>query len=338
MQRRNKTKDAGFPRLLITPGEPAGIGPDIVIAAAQKNWQAELIVVADPILLQQRAQQLQLPLTLSEANLDQPAKPHQAGKLKIIPVTLNTVCEPGQLNPENSAYVLRTLEIAAENCLQAKAQAIVTGPVQKNALNAANIRFTGHTEFFADYCRVKQTVMLFVADKLRVALLTTHLPLSEVPRAITQERLVQTLEILQQALQNWFGIAHPSVIVCGLNPHAGEAGYLGREEIEIIEPTLDRCRQAGMNLVGPLGADTVFTANFLPKHDAVLAMYHDQALPVVKQMSFGHAVNVTLGLPFIRTSVDHGTALDMAGTGGADAGSMEAAIELGLRLCNRTSS
>lgn len=307
-------------RIVITPGEPAGIGPDIVIQIAQQSWPAELIVIADPDLLAARARQLGLPL---------------AGKLNIIPIPLTAPCHAGQLNPRNAEYVIKTLGLAAEYCLTHQAQAIVTGPVHKEIINQAGIVFSGHTEFFAAYARAKHTVMLFVVDNLHVALATTHLPLADVPHAITPTRLSQTIETLHQGLKNQFHLANPRILVCGLNPHAGEGGYLGREEIDVIQPVIAHYQQQGWQVSGPFAADTIFTEKYLKSADAILAMYHDQALPVVKYLGFGHAVNVTLGLPFIRTSVDHGTALDVAGSGKADAGSLQAAIGLAISLQHR---
>jgi 4-hydroxythreonine-4-phosphate dehydrogenase len=322
-------------RILITPGEPAGIGPDVVLNIVQKSWPAELIAIADPDLLKTRAKQLGITLQLKEQDpdLQSPSTPHQPGILPIIPIKLNTATVPGQLNPANAPYVIRTLEKAAELCTHKRAGAIVTAPVHKGVINQAGIAFTGHTEFFAAYCHVPLTVMLFVIDQLKVALATTHLPLAEVPSAITQERLQATLSILQAELKQKFHIHSPHILVCGLNPHAGENGYLGREEIEIITPLLEKLRKQDYHLEGPLPADTIFTQEYLQHADAILAMYHDQALPLVKYLGFSRAVNVTLGLPFIRTSVDHGTALSLAGTNTADPGSMEAAISLAIQLC-----
>jgi 4-hydroxythreonine-4-phosphate dehydrogenase len=306
--------------ILITPGEPAGIGPDIVLHILQQHWDAKLTIVADPDLLSQRAQSLGISLP---------------SHLNIIPVTLSDKVITGQLNPQNANYVIQTLKTAAEICLAQEADAIVTGPVHKGVLNDAGIAFTGHTEFFAHTGHVPQTVMLFVVDQethpLKVALATTHLPLAHVSQAITKERLQTTLKILREGLQTHFKLPHPRILVCGLNPHAGEGGHLGSEEIEIITPTLDELRTLGYALQGPLPADTIFTPTHLKQADVILAMYHDQALPLVKYLGFGHAVNVTLGLPFIRTSVDHGTALDVAGTGKADAGSMIAALKLAIK-------
>jgi len=258
--------------------------------------------------------------------------PHEPGTLKILPVPTAVPVIIGQLNSQNADYVMQTLRTAAALCLQQQAHAIVTGPVHKAIINQAKIHFTGHTEFFAHYCNVPHTVMLFVVDSLKVALATTHLPLSAVPAAVTRNALHTTLITLHAGLKTHFAIPSPRILVCGLNPHAGENGYLGHEEKEIIEPLLKACQEEGYDFQGPFAADTVFTPQQLAKGDVVLAMYHDQALPLVKYLGFGHAVNVTLGLPFIRTSVDHGTALDVAGTGRADPGSLQAAIELALRL------
>lgn len=322
-------------RLIITPGEPAGIGPDISIQLAQQAWDAELVVIADPDLLKQRAKQLNLPLALIECDLNQQTftkEPHKVGTLKIIPVKLPTHVEAGKLNVNHSAYVLQTLELAADLCTQKRANAIVTGPVHKGIINEAGFAFTGHTEFFAQYCNIPLTVMLFVVDQLKVALATTHVPLANVSQTITQDLLRSTLSILNKSLQQHFHLNAPRILVCGLNPHAGEGGYLGREEIDIISPVLNALRTQNYLIEGPLPADTIFTPPYLQRADAILAMYHDQALPLVKYLGFGHAVNVTLGLPFVRTSVDHGTALDVAGTKQADAGSMIAAVKLAISL------
>lgn len=319
-------------RIVITPGEPAGIGPDIVVKIAQQKWPAELIVVGDSELLSARAKMLNLPLTLQEFEKDKAPAPHKPGTLQIIPVPLAAACQPGKLNPENSRYVIRCLEIAAYHCLKGLAHAMVTGPVQKSIINAAGIDFTGHTEFLASYCQVSDVLMLFVSDGLKVALTTTHLPLANVPKAITKEKIINTVLLLQSELNKRFSIQQPKILVCGLNPHAGEMGLLGREEIEEIEPAIKKLMSKDINVIGPLPADTIFTEKYLKTADAILAMYHDQALPVVKYLGFGHAVNVTLGLPIIRTSVDHGTALDIAGTGQADANSLAAAIDLAINL------
>jgi 4-hydroxythreonine-4-phosphate dehydrogenase len=323
-----------IPRILITPGEPAGIGPEITAKIAQQSWNAELIAVGDSTLLQERARQIGLPLSIQPIELSQSPEPHKPGTLNCISVPLHAPCIPGKLNRDNAKYVIECLKIAASVCHDNKNQhtALVTGPVHKSIINEAGIVFTGHTELLATLFHVKQPIMLFVANELRVALATTHLPLALVPNAITQKLLIEIVEILNAELKNKFHIAQPKITVCGLNPHAGEMGHLGREEIDCIEPALHYLREKNIHVTGPVPADTIFTEKNLKNTDAILAMYHDQALPVVKYMSFGHAVNVTLGLPIIRTSVDHGTALDIAGTQHADAGSLAAAIKLAVEL------
>lgn len=319
-----------IPRIILTPGEPAGIGPDIILKIAQQSWAAELIVIGDPSLLIARAKQLQLPLQLEVLDLNQSADLHHPGILKIIPLKLHAPCEAGQLNPDNADYVISSLELATDYCLQHKAHALVTGPVHKAVINAAGIPFTGHTEFFSQRCDAKQVLMLFVVDKIKVALATTHIPLKKVPEEITLEHLLSTIRLLHNELQKCFSQPKPHILVCGLNPHAGESGHLGQEEIEIITPALNILRAEKINVTGPLPADTIFTEKHLKSADAIFAMYHDQALPVVKQMGFDRAVNMTLGLPIIRLSVAHGTALDIAGTGLANAGSLTAAIHLAI--------
>ncbi len=320
------------PRILITPGEPAGIGPDVAIRMAQNDWPAELVMLADPRLMLERAKAINLPLTLLSCDLEQPPTSHPAQTLKIIPIDLITPAKAGELNKANAHYVIRTLEMAAQLCLSQKAQAVVTGPVHKGVVNDAGIAFSGHTEFFAHHCHQPLTVMLFVVDNLKIALATTHLPLKQVPSAITKEHLRTILSLLNDGLKKQFHLTNPRITVCGLNPHAGENGYLGREEIDVIIPLLNALRDEQFDLRGPLPADTVFTPAQLAQTDAVLAMYHDQALPLVKYLGFDRAVNVTLGLPFIRTSVDHGTALSIAGTSIVDPGSMKAAIALAIKL------
>lgn len=321
-----------LPRIVITPGEPAGIGPDITIALAQQSWAAELVVIGDPDLLLQRAQLLNLPLTLHTVELKAPSTTHISGTLKIIPCQLSAPVTAGVLNPANAQYVLRTLEIATDLCLTQQASALVTGPVHKSVMNNAGIQFSGHTEFLAERCGVKEVVMLFVTDQMKVALATTHLPLAAVPHAITKAKLTATLQLLHNELKKRFAISAPTILVCGLNPHAGEEGHLGREEIEVITPIIQTLQATGLNIIGPLPADTIFTEKNLRRADAILAMYHDQALPVVKFQGFDHAVNVTLGLPICRTSVDHGTALDLAGTGQASADSLIAAAQLAIQM------
>lgn len=328
-------------RLAVTPGEPAGIGPDLLIQLIQHADQlpanCELIAVADPDLLQQRAHELGLPLTLLPWQVET-FQPSSNGRLSILPVSLTSTCRTGILDAANANYVLNTLREAAGACIDGRVDAMVTAPVHKGIINDAGITFSGHTEFLADFCNVELTVMMLATKGLRVALATTHLPLRQVADAITAELLTDILTILHQDLQNKFGIDLPRILVCGLNPHAGENGHLGREELDIIEPTLVRLRELGMDLKGPLPADTLFTDKYLNQADAVLAMYHDQGLPVLKYKGFGRASNITLGLPIIRTSVDHGTALDLAGRGTADSGSLLNAIETACQMASRRQS
>jgi len=323
-------------RLALTPGEPAGIGPDLCIQLAQAPQQTELVAIADPQLLLQRAEQLGLPLQLREFDGDRPAKPSAAGELCVLPVPLSAPVQPGRLDPCNATYVLETLSQAVSGCQQGRFAALVTGPVHKGVINEAGIPFSGHTEFLAEQTGTSQVVMMLATEGLRVALATTHLPLSEVSGHITRPRLASILRILHSDLITRFGISSPRILVCGLNPHAGEGGHLGREEIEVIEPVLEELRGESMQLYGPLPADTLFTPRYLATADAVLAMYHDQGLPVLKHMGFGRAVNVTLGLPIIRTSVDHGTALELAGSGRAETGSLQYAIEVASEMALRS--
>lgn len=325
-------------RLALTPGEPAGIGPDLCIQLAQQPPRAQLVAIADPRLLTERAEQLGLPLRLQTFSAEEPARAVEPGELFITPVSLSRPALAGQLNPDNAGYVLQTLRRAAEGCLQHEFDALVTGPVHKGVINEAGIPFSGHTEFLAELTNTPRVVMMLATPGLRVALATTHLPLAEVSHNITAERLEEIIRILHRELKQRFGLPSPHIMVCGLNPHAGEGGHLGREEIEVIAPVLECLRGEGMQLFGPLPADTLFTPRYLDEADAVLAMYHDQGLPVLKHMGFGRAVNVTLGLPLIRTSVDHGTALDLAGTGKADTGSLNYAIEVAISMAaGRTS-
>lgn len=317
-------------RLLITAGEPAGIGPDVVLQSLMQRHAADILVIADPDLLKARAALLNLPVIIQTATLHDARQEHTPGVIRVIPVHLKAEVTPGQLDKANAAYVLETLQLAAHACLNQKAHAIVTAPVQKSIINEAGFHFRGHTEFFAESCGVHRTLMFFVCDHFKTALVTTHLALKDVPHAITKTQLSESLKLLHHGLQRWFHIQHPRILVCGLNPHAGENGYLGREEIDIIAPTIETLNHQGLNLAGPVSADTAFTPKSLKNTDAVLAMYHDQVLPLVKYASFGHAVNVTLGLPFLRTSVDHGTALDIAGTGKADPDSLIAALRLAM--------
>ncbi|QKT04359.1 4-hydroxythreonine-4-phosphate dehydrogenase PdxA [Ectothiorhodospiraceae bacterium 2226] len=323
---------ASLPRIALTPGEPAGIGPDLCIMLAQHPHPAELVAVADPDLLARRAEALALPLRITPFKQGRAPQAHAPGTLAVLPLPLARREQPGTLDPDNARYVLATLEAAVDGCKADTFDAVVTAPVHKGVINEAGIPFTGHTEFLAARCGDPQVVMMLVARELRVALATTHLPLRAVPDAITPELLEAVLRVLDHDLRTRFGFAQPRILVCGLNPHAGEGGHLGREEIEVIEPVLTRLRAEGLHLRGPLPADTAFTEQVLAQGDAVLAMYHDQGLPVLKHRGFGHAVNVTLGLPIVRTSVDHGTALDLAATGRADAGSLHEALALAIRL------
>ncbi|EJF28862.1 4-hydroxythreonine-4-phosphate dehydrogenase PdxA [Enterobacter sp. Ap-916] len=319
-------------RVTITPGEPAGIGPDLVVALAQRDWPVELVVCASPELLLARASLLGLPLTLQPFEANQPAKPQAAGTLTVLPVELRAPVIPGQLDVRNSAYVVETLARACDGCLNGEFAALITGPVHKGIINDAGIPFIGHTEFFEERSHSEKVVMMLATEELRVALATTHLPLKAISDAITPDLLRQIVTILYHDLQTKFGIPQPHVLVCGLNPHAGEGGHMGTEEIDTIIPVLNEMRALGMHLSGPLPADTLFQPKYLDSADAVLAMYHDQGLPVLKYQGFGRAVNITLGLPFIRTSVDHGTALELAGQGKADVGSFITALNLAIKM------
>lgn len=323
--------------LVITPGEPAGVGPDLIISLAQMSWDLPWVVCADPQLLKTRAELLNLPLSLVEYDPATPPQTHTPSQICVLPITLHTNVIPSTLDARNGLYVVETLARACDGCLNGEFAALVTGPVHKGIINDAGVHFTGHTEFFADRSHCERVVMMLATDTLRVALATTHLPLRDVADAITGELLHEIITILNHDLKTKFGIAEPQIYVCGLNPHAGESGHMGREEIDIIEPALAQLRQQGIHLHGPYPADTLFQPKYLTHADAVLAMYHDQGLPVLKYEGFGRAVNITLGLPFIRTSVDHGTALELAGTKSADAGSFCTALNLAINMiqnCN----
>ena len=321
-----------FPAIAVTAGEPAGIGPDLCLQLAQQAHDQtptskQIVVLADKSLLQQRAALLGLSVQLHDYDPQQ-ISPLPAGHLRVLHVPLAQPAQAGNLNPLNSAYVLDLLRRAVRGCQSGEFDGMVTAPVHKGVINDAGIPFTGHTEFLAEQTHTKQVVMMLVGGGMRVALATTHLPLREVPDAISAELLEHVLRIIQKDLMHRFGIAAPRILVAGLNPHAGESGHLGREEIEIIIPLLDKLRTEGINVSAPLPADTLFTPQRLAQCDCVLAMYHDQGLPVLKHASFGRGVNVTLGLPIIRTSVDHGTALDLAGSGHAEIGSLLEAIRM----------
>jgi 4-hydroxythreonine-4-phosphate dehydrogenase len=318
-------------KLAITPGEPAGVGPDLIITLAQQPWQAMLVVFASAELMRNRAEALGLPLVLlpyDPSCIDiQPA-----GALYIVDIPVHVNVIPGQLNKANSQYVLNTLYQACQMNLSNEFQALVTGPVHKGIINEAGIPFSGHTEYFAEQSNTPEVVMMLATEGLRVTLATTHIPVTSVSAAITQAKLGKVIRIIDSDLKSKFGIAQPHIFVCGLNPHAGEDGHIGREEIDTIIPALNTLRQEGITLTGPLPADTIFNPKYLQQADTVLAMYHDQGLPVLKYKGFGQAVNITLGLPFIRTSVDHGTALDLAATGQADVGSFSIAIKEAITL------
>jgi 4-hydroxythreonine-4-phosphate dehydrogenase len=317
-----------IPVIALTPGEPAGVGPDIAVRLAQQPPAYALVLIADPAMLEARAQQLRLAFATREWSGRDTASPG----VYVLPVKAARPVRPGQLDVANAPYVIETLTTAVTGCVRGEFDALVTGPVHKGIINDAGIAFTGHTELLAAQSGAAQPVMMLACPGLRVALATIHLPLTAVPGAITRERLTAVLEVLHNDLKQKFGIADPRILVCGLNPHAGESGHLGREEIEVIEPVIRDLSARGMRLRGPVPADTAFIPAQLADVDAVLAMYHDQGLPVLKHHDFAHAINITLGLPFVRTSVDHGTALELAGTGRADVSSLLAAIEMARSL------
>jgi 4-hydroxythreonine-4-phosphate dehydrogenase len=319
-------------RIVVTTGEPAGIGPELALAAALIDWPCELVFAGDPELMAARAAALSLDIRIRPWLEVAAVTPHRAGTMPLLQRPLARPALAGKPHPANARYVLELLDAAVDGCLNGHFAAMVTAPVQKSSISDAGIAFSGHTEYLAARCGVARPVMLLVAGSLRVALATTHLPLADVPRHVTRESLGETLDVLDQGLTAAFGMERPRIVVCGLNPHAGEGGHLGRQEVEIIGPAVEDARARGIAATGPVPADTAFTPASLAAVDAVLAMYHDQGLPVVKHAGFGRAVNLTLGLPFWRTSVDHGTALDLAGSGRADPGSLFEAIGLALQL------
>ena len=308
--------DGWLPSIAVTSGEPAGIGPELCAALMSDPIEARLTVIGDRGLLERAA-----------------GRPLPGERILHVPLPAPSV--PGRLDPLNARYVLALLDAGTDGCLAGRFDALVTAPVHKGVINDAGVPFTGHTEYLAERTGTRLPVMMLVGGGLRVALATTHLPLAEVSHAITAGLLTDVLTILDADLKAKFAIATPRILVCGLNPHAGEGGHLGREELDVIEPTLCRLQARGLRLTGPVPADTAFLPERLANHDAVLAMYHDQGLPVLKRAAFGAGVNVTLGLPIVRTSVDHGTALDLAGTGRADPGSLRAATQLAIELCTR---
>jgi 4-hydroxythreonine-4-phosphate dehydrogenase len=306
-------QDGARPVIAVSTGEPAGVGPELCISLLDTDRGADLVLVGDRTLLERTAR-------------------HSLPEASVLHVPLAVPVVPGRLDTGNARYVLAVLDAAADGCRSGRFDAMVTAPVHKGVINDAGIAFTGHTEYLAQRCDTPQPVMLLVGAGLRVALATTHLPLKEVSQALSIGRIVTVLRVLDADLRAKFGIARPRILVCGLNPHAGEGGHLGREEIDVISPALEQLRSDGLDLTGPVPADTAFLPARLAGHDAVLAMYHDQGLPVLKHASFGHAVNVTLGLPIVRTSVDHGTALELAGTSRADPGSLLAALALAVEI------
>jgi 4-hydroxythreonine-4-phosphate dehydrogenase len=334
-----------IPRIALTSGEPAGIGPELCLAIAGEELDCELVCIGDRSLFAARASALKRPVSLVDydagtrgrtgaADSSAPA-PHSPDRLNGLHVPLAVPSVPGKLDPANGRYVLDLIDRAIDGAVAGEFDAIVTAPVQKSVINDAGIPFTGHTEYLAERTRAPLSVMMLATEDLRVALATTHLPLKDVSAAITVESLCQVLTILDHDLRQWWGLKSPRIAVCGLNPHAGESGHLGSEEINVIGPAIARMRERGVNLTGPVPADTAFVPARLAECDAVLAMYHDQGLPVIKHSGFDRAVNVTLGLPILRTSVDHGTALDLAGTGKADHRSLAAAIRLALSIVAR---
>ena len=319
--------------LYVTSGEPAGIGPDICLSLAGRVDERPVVVLADMQMLQQRAEQLDNHVELVAYQGQQ--QPSLSGQLFVEHIPLVEPVELGQLNPANAAYVIEQLRRSAEYAMSGRSVGVATAPVQKSVINDAGITFSGHTEYYQEFAGVDRVVMMLATKTLRVALVTTHLPLRDVPNAITKQRLHQVIDILIHDLKTKFKIAKPRILVCGLNPHAGENGYLGREEIDVINPVLQIYRAQGINMTLSLPADTLFTPENLKDADAVLAMYHDQGLPVLKSQGFGEAVNITLGLPFIRTAVDHGTALSLAGTGQAKSSSLHVAVDLALDLAHQ---
>lgn len=322
------------PRLALTAGEPAGVGPELLARLASVPFDADLVAITDRHLLQRAAERCGIELELIDD--DAPAPPRMSSvQMRVRHVPLGAIEQPGQPSSDNAKHVLAVLATASDGCMSGAFDAVVTAPLQKATINDAGIRFSGHTEFFAERAGT-DVVMMLASPELRVALATTHMPLAAVPAAITAERLTRTLRIVHDALRDKYGLATPRVAVLGLNPHAGEAGHLGHEELDVIIPTLDALRAQGMQLIGPLPADTAFVPAMRSRYDAVLAMYHDQALPVLKSEAFDRTVNLTLGLPFIRTSVDHGTALDLAGTGHADPSSLIAATRMAIELVHRS--
>ncbi|MSQ05195.1 MAG: 4-hydroxythreonine-4-phosphate dehydrogenase PdxA [Nitrosomonadaceae bacterium] len=324
------------PTLVITAGEPAGIGPDLCVQIAQLNLPCQLVVIADSQMLRDRAKLINLPLKLLDYDPSSKARRYTSS-FQVLHVPLNKPAIPGKPDLDNAHYVLKTLNRAVEGCSNNEFDAMITAPIHKGVINDAGIIFTGHTEYLAQLTG-NQVVMMLVGGGMRVTLATTHLPLKDVAAAITRDKLEQKLRIIHYDLMTRFRITKPLIMVAGLNPHAGECGHIGREEIDVITPVLDKLRTEGMSLIGPLPADTLFSTSRQINPDCILAMYHDQGLPIIKYASFGNGVNVTLGLPIIRTSVDHGTALDIAATGRTDPGSLLAAIDMAIMLARNKAS
>ena len=325
-----------IPRLVITTGESAGVGPDIVLASAGAAWPAQLVAVGCMETLAARNQSLDLNVSLVPYTSGQSATEHRANILPVIDIPLSNPCTPGMPDPDNAGQVLAQLELATELCRTQECHAMVTAPVHKGIINTAGIPFSGHTEFLANKTSTDAPVMLLAAGALKVALATTHLPLSAVPDAITPSSLERSLRVLARGLRSSFGISHPRITVLGLNPHAGESGHMGIEELEVIGPVCNLLRAEGLSIKGPISADTAFSATQRAKTDAYLAMFHDQGLPIIKSERFGEIVNVTLGLPIIRTSVDHGTALSLASKGQADSSSMKQATRMAIQMASAT--
>jgi len=319
-------------RLVITSGEPAGIGPDICLAVSMRDWPCEIVVAGDPALLESRAVRLGIQAELAPFVPGRTARPHRGGHVAVLPFRTAASVEPGRLDPANAPYVLAMLDAACDGCSRGEFDAMVTAPVQKGVISDAGVPFAGHTEYLAARLACARPVMLLAAGSLRVALATTHVPLAAVPGCLSKGLIADVLRVLDEGLRERFHLPAPRILVCGLNPHAGESGHLGREEIDFIGPAIEAARRAGIDARGPVPADTAFTPASLAHADAILAMFHDQGLPVLKHAGFGRGVNVTLGLPIVRTSVDHGTALELAGTGRADPGSLAAAIDLALGI------
>ena len=323
-----------LPKIAIASGEPAGIGPDITLLCALNGYPAKLGIIADPEVLKQRKNALGLSVDIVEINASDQIPEHVPGTAHVIPIPSHSPVEAGNLNVDNSQYVVSCIDTAVDLCKSNEFDAMVTAPAHKGIINDAGIPFSGHTERIAERTDTEQPVMMLANSALRVCLVTTHLPLARVADHITQERIDHTIRVMHRDLIKLYGIDNPVIGVCGLNPHAGEGGHLGNEELDIICPALDRLRAEGFNLLGPLPADTAFTQQNLGKVDSILAMYHDQGLPVIKHSGFGEVVNITLGLPIIRTSVDHGTALDLAATGNANHSSMDSAIRLAMEFAS----